>query len=42
MRDTETDRDTGSERRFPVGSLRQDSILGPQDHALNQTQMLNH
>ena len=41
-RHTERGRDTGRERRLPVGSQMGDSIPGPQDHALNQRQMLNH
>ena len=45
MRDTERERgrDTGRGRsRFSTRSPMQDSISGPQDHALSQRQMLNH
>ena len=43
MKDTERGRDTGRRRRrLLVGNLMQDSIPGPQDHALSQGQMLNH
>ena len=42
MRDTEKGRGTGRGRsRLPVGIPMWDSILGPQDHALSQRQMLN-
>ena len=42
-RHTERDRDAGRGRsRLPVGNLMQNSIPGPQDHALSQRQMLNH
>ena len=41
MRDTERGRDPGRERsRLPAGSPMQDSIPGPQGHALSQRQML--
>ena len=42
-RHREKGRDIGrGKSRFPMGSLMQDSIPGPQDHDLSQRQMLNH
>ena len=42
-RDRDRDRDTGRGRsRLHAGSPMQDTILGPQDHALGQSQVLNH
>ena len=32
----------GGQSRLPAGSLMWDLIPGPQDHNLNQKQMLNH
>ena len=43
MRDTHTEAETGRGRsRLPVGSPMWDSIPGPQDQDLSQTQTLNH
>ena len=43
MKDTERGRDTGRGRsRLHAGSLMQDSISEPRDHALSQRQMPNH
>ena len=42
-RDTERGRDKGRGRsRLPAGNLMWDSIPGPWDHDLSQSQMLNH
>ena len=46
MRDLEREAETQAEReagsRLHAGSLKQDSILRPQDHTLGRMQMLNH
>ena len=43
MRDIERGRDIGRGRsRLPAGNLMWNLIPGPQDHNLNQKQMLNH
>ena len=43
MKERESARDIGRGRsRLPLGTLMQDLIPGPQDHDLNQRQMLNH